>query len=201
MNYLPKIDAVRKEVLEVFTLADCYFISFLDKKRFSLFPHLKKLLKSSAKSEIIEKLLSICIKLRFLDDHKKIFSKYKQRKSYGTFLVEGESQDVFQLREVANKIIHSKAISVKLITEGAIVFDTKGQWNQGNNEDLVEPGEHWEDHILICAKGEFGKKNKKWYVELNLFQFLNDIEMLVEKSEPTNQSDTDKLKGSTVYRV
>lgn len=199
MNYLPKIDAVRKEVLEIFTLADCYYLSFLDKKRFALFPYLKNLLKDSAQSEIIEKLLSICIKLRFLDDHKKIFSKFKQRQSYGTFLVEGEKQEVLKLREVTNKIIHSKEISVRIFTYGSIVFDTKGQWDKGNNKNLVEPGEHWEDHILICAKGELGKK--KWYIELNLYQFLNDVEKLAAESGSTNQSDTGKLKGSTVYRV
>lgn len=200
MNYLPKIEAVRKEVLEVFTLADCYYLSFLDKKRFALFPYLRNLLDRSAESEIIERLLSISIKLRFLDDHENLFRKIKPRLSYGKFLVEGEKQKEFKFREVTNKIIHSKEISVKIFTHGTIVLDAEKQWNKGNNENLIKPGEYWESHILICAKGESINK-KKWYVELNLFQFLNDVEKLVAKNELPSQTDTDMLKGSTVYRV
>ena len=86
MNFFPGSDRILEETVELFGLANALFVSKESQGYLSTCPYLAKGLEENGRRLIIEKLLSITIKLRFLDDKRKLLAAH-DRSNAGIIIV------------------------------------------------------------------------------------------------------------------
>ena len=111
MQYLPSHENILEEILVVAALAQTSLVS---KGNFSALPYLESLNSSKSSQLLIEKLLGIAIKARFLDDKTQLLkTRARSQILIGKYFVDGtRSAESLPLRECLNKIVHYETIDV-----------------------------------------------------------------------------------------
>jgi len=102
MDFLPGSDRIIEETIELFGIANTLFVSKKSQEHLYTRPYLAKGLEENGRRLLIEKLLSVAIKLRFLDDQSKLLGVH-DRSNAGILIIKGEEKQV-GLREAMNKI-------------------------------------------------------------------------------------------------
>jgi hypothetical protein len=171
-QYLPNQESIIEDTLNVFALAHTYYVSTLSKNKFSTFQYFKKEIEENIDRILIEKLLILAIKIRFLDDKIKILEQFgRENAGIGKYVEGNKENNKVTIRLALNKLIHHESISVK--TEDRNIFVLHAKSKTQNQEVQIPAGMYPESLVLVETTGEF--KQKKWQFILDLFTLLNEI--------------------------
>lgn len=110
---LPGHDLIAQECLEVSAIAQARYVS---KGNFTTAPYLLAELDSRGGQLLIEKLLSLAIKVRFLDDRMGLLRRFgRDLLTIGRYYNDGVlDDDGVTIREALNKLIHHDSIEVHI---------------------------------------------------------------------------------------
>lgn len=169
MNFLPGTDRILEETIELFGLANALFVSKEFQGYLSACPYLAKGLEENGRRVIIEKLLSIAIKLRFMDDQSKLLAAH-DRSNAGT-LIEKNVKKQVGLREALNKIIHHTSIEVFARPSKISVTDQKTPIHV--KELKIPEGSYSGFNIFVRTEG--AKGNQSWVFHTELTYLANEI--------------------------
>jgi len=169
MSFFPGSDRIFEEIIELFSLANALFVSKEFRGDLSACPYLAKGLEENGRRIIIEKLLSIAIKLRFMDDQCKLLAIHDR--SNAGILIEKNIKNQIGLREALNKIIHHKSIEVFAQPSKITVTDQK---TPILTEELkIAEGTYSGFNIFVRAEG--AKGNQSWVFHTELTYLTNEI--------------------------
>jgi len=169
MNFFPGSDRIIEDGIELFGLADALFVSKEAQGHLSTRSYLAKGFEENGRRLIIEKLLSIAIKLRFLDDKSNLLEAH-DRSNAG--IVTGKSgEKEVGLREALNKIIHHESIQIFAKPSKITVTDQNTQFPA--EEIQIAEGTYPGFSIFVCAEGK--EKNKNWVFQTELTHLINEI--------------------------
>lgn len=181
---IPGSDRIIDETIELFCLANTMFVSKEVQGHLSTHRYLVKEFDEYAKRLIIEKLLSIAIKLRFLDDKAKLI--YTHDRSNAGVLILDDKEEKVGLRVALNKIIHHESISVFAQKSKITVTDMKTTFPV--EELVIAEGSYPGFSIFVRAEGKNG--NQSWTFHSELTSLTNEI-LRVFYFENHRDQDTD----------
>lgn len=172
MLYLPSHDNIVEEILVVAALAQTSLVS---KKNFSALPYLDNLIAVKSSQVLIEKLLAIAIKTRFLDDKNQLLKiKARGQILIGKYFICGaRSEDILSIRECLNKLVHYKTIEVKVQPWKTTVLIPIEVEPNLENIKLIAGGHHKGQRVIITIEGEYGAKS--WRFEIDFFKLLDEL--------------------------
>ena len=185
MPFHPGSDRICEETLELFGLANALFVSNDKQGHLAPHPYLARGLKENAEKLIIEKLLAVAIKLRFLDDHTSLI-KASDRSNAGILVVDSVETGL-GLREALNKIIHHRSIQVFAQPSNTTIINVKTSPRE--NEILIPEGSYPGFSIFVHAQGTQG--NKDWSFHTELIHLSNEILRILHLD---NSRDEDSAK-------
>ena len=181
MKYLPGLEKIIEESLEMFSLANTLFVSNESQRILAPHPYKEKFISENGHKLIIEKILSIAIKLRFLDDQYQLLEDH-DRKNSGQ-VISNKNKLEIGLREAFNKIIHSQ--SIEIFSQPAKLTVSR-EYGEGSDSELLIPEGVYKSHsIFIEAKGSKGKN--EWVFNSELLHLSNEIFRVIShfKSKPS----------------
>jgi hypothetical protein len=180
MKYLPGSEKIIEESLELFSLANALFISSENQKHLTVHPYVEKYLTEHGHRLIIEKILSIAIKLRFLDDKSNLLKAHDRENSGDVITSTGKTE--VGLREALNKIIHSESIEISACPTRVTVSNKHGE-NVGTGLRIQE-GVYKTYSIYMEAKGVKGRN--AWTFNCEIIHLLNEILRIISHSTLEN---------------
>lgn len=169
MKYLPGLEKIIEESLEMFALANTLFVSSQSQKTLAPHPHIEKIISENGHKLVIEKLLSVAIKLRFLDDQFKLIEEH-DRKNSGQ-VKSGKNIYEIGLREAFNKIIHSK--SIEMFSQPTKVVVSREYGDSPGLSPRIPEGIYKSHSIYIVARGYKG--SDEWVFNSELTHLSNEI--------------------------
>jgi hypothetical protein len=182
--YLPAAQGIIEDCLFVFALANTNYVSAVSKNKLHVFQYVRNDINENADRLLIERLLALAVKVRFLDDQSGILRVHDRKTpAIGRFTVEGnDSSDELSIRLALNKLIHHRAIGVTTEDRNVWVIPSVIPGGMETGELLIPEGNYTDSHVDIKIEGEY--KGKKWVLNLALFVLLNEIlrVMYVERS-------------------
>lgn len=169
----PRLETINQELIEIFSLAHTYYVSAITLNKFVPYQYIKHEIEKNTDSYLIEKILSIAIKIRFLDDKIKILrEKDRNNLAIGKLYIENEKEEEnINIRFALNKLIHHEKISIK--TESLNIFVAQNIKDENPEPIQIPSGKYEEIQVLINTEGHHNKK--KWKFELDLFILINEI--------------------------
>ena len=172
-SYLPGEQRIEEECVEAFALAHTTYVSFKDKNQFATLPYIREKLDSHHAQLLIEKLLSIAVKVRFLDDQSGILKKYdRELASLGVVHVQDGEEEPIGIRVSLNKLIHHTTISVRSFDVFSVVVSVPG--TRANPSELQIPtGQYSEHPFYVEAEGT--EHRKSWTCRIDLSRLLDEI--------------------------
>lgn len=186
MVHLPGEEGIVEDCIVVFAIAHTYYVSALSRSYFVPFQYVRKNTEQNADRILIEKLLALAAKIRFLDDRNEVVKRFDRKlHAIGKHCIDGKEVDDVCIRTALNKLIHHRSISVG--TEDKSVIVIGGGKDTG---DLKIPeGSYKERHVIISVEGEY--RNQNWRFELDLFVLLNEIQRVfyLQQSNPRLEAD------------
>lgn len=171
MSFLPGKETICNEILVVCALAQTAFVS---KHNFSALPHLSLLFENRSKQAVIESLLSIAIKTRFLDDQINLL-RANERKNplIGRYFEDGvEQPQSVSIRYALNKLVHHKTIALAIKPWTCFVVDVDPTPHAGGPH-IVELGSHSGERVTITVSGRHEKK--EWRFDIDLYKLLEEV--------------------------
>lgn len=174
MKYLPGTEKIFDEALEIVALSNAQYSSNRLEDNFITSPYVMKGLDERSDRLIIEKVLAVAIKLRFLDDQRNLI-KDNDRKNSGQVNVRGETNEV-GLREALNKIIHQN--SIKLFSQKRKVRVSEEFGNEIGYLK-IPPGVYEANCIYLETRGKKGQE--QWIFNADLTHLINEILIVVSK--------------------
>jgi hypothetical protein len=170
MTLLPGRDSIIQEAIEICSMAQAAFVS---PSNFTTLPYLQHAIEESAGRVLIEKLLNLAIKARFLDDQTGILKEKDRRLlSIGRYYESGTPKDdAICIRLALNKLVHHKTIFVSNDSHQCIIFPVASSAPSENRK--IPEGIHRRDRMLITVEGKYN--GQAWSFEIDLFQFLNEV--------------------------
>lgn len=171
MKYLPGHDGITEDVLLVAALAQ---VSLLSLENFTTLPYLQHLIKGRSDQALIEKILAMSIKLRFLDDRTDLL-RVHDRKSIliGKYFEDDVHIDAgLGIRAALNKLVHHMKISVTVEQRNTTVLKLINKTHP-TDEKVIPHGHHSGMRVKISVEGMY--KDKNWRFEIDLYSLLNEI--------------------------
>ena len=178
MKYHPGVDAIIEEILIVGTLAQCSLVSLSNLRTV---PYFSGLVTDRAAQLLMEKLLAISIKVRFLDDSTDLLKKFDRRIiTIGKYTEDGvDCKSEICIRNVLNKLVHHKTIDVSIQLRD--IFVTGVTFKEGTKySKTLPPGSHKVEHVMVAVEGYYSKK--LWRFEIDLFILLEELLRVFELS-------------------
>lgn len=173
MKYLPSIEDISRESVEMLAMANILIVASKGQGFLKVFPYAEQVVSEIGPSSIIEKLLSVSIKLRYLDDRTDILSQY-ERKNFGQVRT-GKKIDCIGLRESLNKIIHSKSMNISFKSRRFVVSKIYGDESVGLQ---IPEGSYEGCSMFLEAQGS--QRGKQWVFNTELFRFSDEVFRVVE---------------------
>ncbi len=171
MQILPGTERIIEESLELISLANTFFVSSQGLGKIAPHPYIDEALSGRSERLIIEKLLAVAIKVRFLDEKTQIL-KSRDRAIPSAGKVESAGGEIgVGLREALNKIIHHEEIELSSVESNTTVVPSTHP--ASSDELLIIPGQYRLYQIQIVAKGKKGKED--WRFETDLFRLVNEV--------------------------
>jgi hypothetical protein len=185
--YLPAAQGIIEDCLFVFAVAHTYYVSAISKHKLQFFQYVRKDIAENADRLLIERLLTLAAKVRFLDDQSGILRTYDRKlRTIGKFTVGGkDASDELSIRLALNKVIHHRQISVTTEDRGVFV----GRSHKETGDLKIPLGQHTESHVVVKTEGEY--RNEHWVLGLDLFVLLNEILRVVYFQQSNLPPDED----------
>lgn len=170
MSFLPSRDGIIDELLVVSALAQNAFVT---PHNFTALPYLQHLINDRSKQAIIERLLAIAIKTRFLDDRTKLLDRDRRLNLIGRYTEDkAECADKISIRTALNKLVHHDKIEIVVASWSAIVVATE---NSPENTKLIQPGPHRGKRVIISLEGTDQSKKKPWAFDIDLYKLIDEM--------------------------
>ena len=171
MSFLPGKETISNEIMIVCALAQTAFVS---RRNFSALPHLGLLFENRSKQVVIESLLSIAIKTRFLDDQTNLLrANERENPLIGRYFEDGiEQPQVVSIRYALNKLVHHKTIALAIKPWSCFVVDVRSVPLE-LGPHIVELGSHSGERVTITVSGRYEKK--EWRFDIDLYKLLEEV--------------------------
>ncbi|WP_303907371.1 hypothetical protein [Thiohalomonas denitrificans] len=175
MKLLPGRESIVQEAIETCSLAQMAFASL---GNLTTVPYLRHEVMEASARMLLEKLLSLAIKARFLDDQTGILKDYDRRLlTIGKYYENGAlKDDEISIRLVLNKLIHNRTISVGTDALTCVIFPADASAPPESRK--IPNGTHHRDLVIVTVEAQY--RDKEWRFEIDLFQFLNELVRTLE---------------------
>lgn len=176
MSFLPGHDGIIDELLVVCALAQTVFVT---PQNFTALPYLEHLVHDRSKRAIIERLLSVAIKTRFLDDQTKLL-KQKDRRNIliGKYTEDGiEKSGEICIRAALNKLVHHDKIEVEVKNWRCIAVETVDIAPQGTKS--IPTGSHEGKRVIVSVEGRHDKR--RWLFDIDLYVLIDEMLRVLEQ--------------------
>jgi hypothetical protein len=175
MNFLPGRDRIADELLLVCALAQSAFVT---PQNFSALPYLEHLIRDRSRQALVEGLLSIAIKLRFLDDQTDLLKqKDRRQKLIGKYTEDGlEKTDDICVRLALNKLVHHDSIKVRVDDWSGIVVSRDDE--EPTDMKLIPPGRHKGRRVIVSVEGKY--KGTPWRFDIDLYKLMDEMLRVLE---------------------
>lgn len=186
MAHLPGEEGILEDCIVIFAISHTYYVGALSRNSFVPFQYVRRNTEENSDRILIEKLLGLAAKVRFLDDRTGVVKRFDRKlHTIGRHYIDGNEVDDLSIRTALNKLIHHQKISVG--TEDQSVIVVGGVKDTG---DLNIPeGGYEERHVIIAIEGEY--RNKDWKFELDLFILLNEIQRVFYLQQSNSRLERD----------
>lgn len=170
---MPSHERITEDVIELFGLANARYVS-MGHGHLTTHPYLSKAIENNADQLIVEKILSIAIKFRFLDDQNKVLNRH-DRENAGKLIdnsscITSKPREV-GLREALNKIIHAQSIEVRAQSTNITVDDHHTPIAE--RELVIKAGSYSGFSIYIRTEG-VAVNNKPWVFNTEISHLINE---------------------------
>lgn len=146
---LPGTDAIVEDLVVACALAHKVFIA---RDNLSLLPYLEHAIAERSGRAVVERLLAMAVKLRFLDDQLSILDRDRRLPFIGSYVGDGvERAERVSVREALNKLIHHDRMDVRVEERGAIVLESLKP--DPSSERAIAPGRHQGKRVIIDVDG------------------------------------------------
>ena len=174
MPALPSHANILQECLEVCALAQARYVS---PDNFNTLPYLKHVLESQADVRLVESLLALAVKARFLDDRESILRAGDRRlRAIGRYYENGTAKDsAVCIREALNKLVHHQSLQISTDTVSCWVVGAEGS---AGERRLLQEGAHHTQRVIVTVEGE--RNGTPWRFEISLFTLLNELARVLE---------------------
>lgn len=174
---MPGEESITEDVLLVAALAQASLVSV---QNFAAVPYLQHIIVERSDQVLIEKLLAMSIKLRFLDDRTSLLKLHDRNLlTLGKYFEdELRTLDGICIRMALNKLVHHQTIRVYVEDWGAIIVDAGSSPLPGAK--LIPLGPISSKRVTICVEGKY--QLRKWRFEIDLFLLLNEVILTFESA-------------------
>lgn len=167
MDFLPGHERLIDEVLEIVGIAHTFCI---EKDNFKSLQYIQNEAIARIDRILIEKILALSIKYRFLDDRVSLLNNYdRKHPRLGKYTIDDKKVEEIRVRTVLNKIIHHQNISLTVEHQNVTVLNTEST----PGEIDIEPGHYTHSALILKLTGTDNKKN--WNLNVNIFILFNEI--------------------------
>jgi hypothetical protein len=175
MGFLPGRDGIIDDLLIVCALAQGAFVT---PENFSAVPYLQHLLRDRSSEALIERLLAMAIKTRFLDDQTGLLKEKDRRQILiGKYFDGGvEKNEEICIRLALNKLVHHDKIAVRVENWGAIVVGHKDE--QAPGMKLIPPGPHRGKRVIVSVEGSH--RGRDWQFDIDLYKLVDEVLRVLE---------------------
>lgn len=179
MTFFPGREGVVDDVLHVAALAQAAFVS---PSNFVTLPYVRDLLGEAANRALIERVLTMSVKLRFLDDRagRRLLTQDQARLYLVGKLSVGDDQEdkPLKLREALNKLIHHEHIEAATEDRRSFVIPFSDPPPERELK-TIPIGQHISSRVVIRAHGH-NQDSTPWTCEIDLFSLLNEVLLALE---------------------
>lgn len=170
LNYMPGQESITEDVLLVAALAQASLVSV---QNFAAVPYLQHIIVERSDEVLIEKLLAMSIKLRFLDDRTNLLELHDRNLlTLGKYFEDDlRTLDGICIRMALNKLVHHQTIRVYVEDWGAFIVDAGSSPFPGAK--LIPLGPISSKRVTICVEGKY--QLRRWRFEIDLFLLLNEV--------------------------
>jgi len=170
MSFLPGRDGIIDDLLIVCALAQGAFVT---PENFSALPYLQHLLQDRSSEALIERLLAMAIKTRFLDDQTGLLKEKDRRQILIGKYFEGgvEKDDEICIRLALNKLVHHDKIAVRVEEWGAIVVGMRDPQPPGTK--LILAGPHKGKRVIVSVEG--AHRGRPWQFDIDLYKLVDEV--------------------------
>ncbi|WP_141104353.1 hypothetical protein [Noviherbaspirillum denitrificans] len=175
MSLLPGREGIAEDILLVCALAQAAFVTGAN---YTALPYLEHLVHDRASQSLIERLLSIAIRTRFLDDRTKLL-KLKDRRQIliGRYTEDGvEKASEVCIRLALNKLVHHNSISVAVEDFSCIVVVPIEPYP--SDMKLIPAGPHKGKRVIVSVEGEH--RGAKWLFAIDLYKLMDEMLRVLE---------------------
>lgn len=175
MNFLPGHDGIADELLLICSLA---LGAFVTPQNFSALPYLEHLIRRRASQSLTERLLSVAIKTRFLDDQTDLLKQRDRRQILiGKYTEDGLERNAdICIRLALNKLVHHDHIAVRVEDWGCIVMPSAAP--KPTSTKLTPVGLHNGKRVIVELDGSH--KGKPWHFDIDLYSLIDEILRVLE---------------------
>jgi hypothetical protein len=151
--------------------------SFLSQTNFSTLPYLEAAVASDAERLLIEKLLSVSVRVRFLDDRTQVLLRNDRKSQNIGYYSEraGVRAGKIDIRQALNKILHHDSLLLTVDERLISVFPSPTPTLEPK---LIPLGNHKRYIVYLLVHGSLGKNT--WALNIDLFALLNEIIRSIE---------------------
>ena len=170
MSILPGHEGISEDILLVCALAQGAFVTG---ENYTALPYLEHLVHGRASQSLIERLLSIAIRTRFLDDRTELL-KLKDRRQIliGRYTEGGVEKDSeVCIRLALNKLVHHDKISVTVEDFSCIVVAQIEP--EPSDMKLIAAGRHKGKRVIVSVEGEY--RGSKWLFAIDLYKLMDEM--------------------------
>lgn len=169
MNFQPDRSKIEDECVLLYSLVDLLFTKRQPLRSFAQFQYLAQKVDVRAETLLAEHLLSVAVKVRYLDDRAQILNRHDRKQVHVGDLSSGESC-LQSLRWALNKLIHQASIKFSTRQHNGIVIGG----SSGSAEEICIPeGLHSDEVVIVQIAGI--ERKVPWDIELNLTQIINEV--------------------------
>lgn len=175
MSILPGREGIAEDILLVCALAQAAFVTGAN---YTALPYLEHLVHSRASQSLIERLLSIAIRTRFLDDRTELLKLRDRRQVLIGRYTEGEVERAGEvcIRLALNKLVHHDKISVTVEDFSCIVLASIEP--EPSDMKLISVGPHKGKRVIVSVEGEF--RGSKWLFAIDLYKLMDEMLRVLE---------------------
>ena len=164
----------------MFALADVFVTQRKAKDRFTQFQYISNSLLERSNTLLTEHILSVAIKLRYLDDRSELLKGLDRKQLHVTNLNDNDKSELKDIRWALNKLIHQAVLELSTDTYGSLVG---GFGSVTPLEGLgIPPGNYEDEVVMIYVKGEHN--GKEWRYRFCLMELLNEILRVLYLAKP-----------------
>ncbi|MEH6784267.1 MAG: hypothetical protein V7688_10305 [Alcanivorax jadensis] len=157
--------------MTIFALADMYVRQRKADDGFRQFQYVAKEIDIRASVLLAEHVLEMAIKLRFLDDRRKLIEENDRNQIHVDTYREGAKGVLRGVRWALNKLMHQTDIDFSVREQGTVVLSSPE--TKRDNAIYIPSGLHKDRVVMVLVKGK--QNGRSWDYQFSLAELLNEV--------------------------